>query len=143
MPIAKLSYTMLIHSILPQEIEPVQRLLSANGWEDRVGDLSRFTELIANSQIALVATQGEEVIGFLRALTDGMSNGYISMVAVAEGHRSKGVGTALVQACVGANEHITWVLRAGRPGVSRFYDKLGFKVSTVAMERTRRKASDV
>lgn len=128
---------MEVRPIRAGEIEAARALLMASGWSHRVADAAQFRELLARSQMALVAVDDGRVVGFLRALTDGVTNGYVSMVAVDEALRRNGIGTALMRAAMGDNPQITWVLRAGRPGVAAFYEKLGFRVSTVAMERPR------
>ena len=77
----------------------IQCLSSSEGWttfENRPRDA-----LIAwhQSWPALVAADGEQVIGFLRSLTDGVVTTYIAEVLVAPEWRRKGIGAALLETC--------------------------------------------
>lgn len=126
-----------IRRIQPREIKTVFELLAANGWHARLANIEQFAQLIEASQIAAVAVSAGQVIGFVRAITDGLSNGYLSMLVVAPEHRHQGVGRALVEHALATNPHGTWVLRAGREGAAGFFSRLGFQQSVLAMERPR------
>ena len=122
--------------IAPDDYEPVRQFLSEAGWGQRVGDAEKFKKMIENTGRTVVALEGTRVVGFARALCDEVSNGYISMVAVAADVRGRGVGSELVRRLIGDDAGVTWVLRAGR-GSRGFWEKVGFKPSEVAMERVR------
>jgi ribosomal protein S18 acetylase RimI-like enzyme len=131
--------TFHVRDVLPSEVESVRLFLGQNGWTHRTGSAEHFAQLIANSQRNAVAMKASQIIGFARGITDGLSNGYLSMVVVCGQHRREGVGRALVEHVMGENTDITWVLRAGREGASNFFSSLGFETSTIAMERPRGK----
>ena len=122
--------------ITPEDYEPVRQFLSDVGWQHRVADPEEFVRMLKNTNRTVVAVEDARVVGFARALCDEVSNGYISMVAVAPDMRGRGIGRELVRQLIKEDSEITWVLRAGR-GSGDFWEKMGFESSEVAMERVR------
>jgi GNAT superfamily N-acetyltransferase len=128
---------MIFRAVKSEDYEAVRQFLAANGWEKRVADRERFYKMMDNASRAIAAFEGARIVGFARALCDDVSNGYIGTVAVAEDFRRRGVGRELVERLIGDDKNITWVLRAGR-GSAEFWEKMGFTLSAVAMEKTRK-----
>jgi ribosomal protein S18 acetylase RimI-like enzyme len=126
-----------IEPIEPHQLDAARRLLLTNGWTGARFEPEPFAELCRGSHEALVAIDDERVVGFGRSVADGVSNGYICTLVVDEGHRGRGIARALVARLMGDDPDQTWVLRADRPGLFAFYEKLGFRRSEVTMERVR------
>ena len=127
---------MKFRSITPEDYESVRLFLTEVGWRDRVSDPEKFKKMLAHTSRTVVALDGSLVVGFARALCDEVSNGYISMVAVAADKRGLGIGRELVRHLINADAGITWILRAGH-GSEGFWERVGFKASAVAMEKVR------
>jgi ribosomal protein S18 acetylase RimI-like enzyme len=126
--------------ISPEDFERVRQLLTDVGWGARVQDQNRFAQMMRGATRTVVAFDGDRVVGFGRALTDGASNGYISTLAVASDCRRLGIGTELVRRLMDVQVppgQLTWVLRAGH-GSEEFWGRLGFTRSDCAMELPRR-----
>lgn len=119
-----------------EDYEAVRHFLMEVGWEHRVGDPERFRTMIEKTDRTVVAWDEQRVVGFGRALCDGVSNGYISMVAVAPAQRRQGIGRKLVECLIQGDTNLTWVLRAGHNSEG-FWERMGFTSSSTAMERLR------
>ena len=127
---------MKFRSITPEDYESVRQFLSEVGWQNRVTDPERFKKMLEHTNRTVVAVDGSRIVGFARALCDEVSNGYISMVAVAADKRGQGIGGELVRQLMKEDAGITWILRAGR-GSTGFWQRIGFQSSEIAMERVR------
>src|SRR5688572_23398999 len=127
---------MEFRAINPADYKAIRQFLAENGWEKRVADAEKFRKMMENADRTVAAFDGERVVGFARALCDDVSNGYIGTVAVAEDKRGQGIGRELIERLIENDNHITWVLRAGR-GSEEFWKKMGFTGSEAAMEKTR------
>ena len=124
---------MEFRAIRPEDNEVVRQFLIDMGWGHRVGDPEQFRKMIEKTERTVVAWDEQRVVGFGRALCDGVSNGYISMVGVAADHRGRGIGRKLVEFLIRDDTNLTWVLRAGRDSEG-FWKAMGFSNSSVAME---------
>ena len=122
--------------VQPDEYEAVRLFMVEMGWDKRVEDRERFYKMIANADRTVVALDGERIVGFARALCDGVSNGYIGTVAVAPDKRGQGIGRQIIEQLTGNDPNIIWMLRAGHDS-GQFWEKMGFRHSEWAMEKPR------
>src|SRR6267143_3012975 len=127
---------MQFRSITDDDYESVRQFLSEVGWQHRVHDPEKFKTMLEHTNRTVLAVDGSRIVGFARALCDEVSNGYISMVAVAADKRGQGIGGELVRQLMKEDAGITWILRAGR-GSRGFWQRIGFQSSEIAMERVR------
>jgi N-acetylglutamate synthase-like GNAT family acetyltransferase len=107
-------------------------------WPGRPVDAARIATWVARSASSLVAEAGNRVVGFVRVISDETSSAYIPMLVVHEAWRRKGVGRQLIAKVTDgfSNPEITWVLRA-REGTEPFWNSVGFRMSSRAMEKVR------
>lgn len=120
------------------DYESVYEFLITLGWKKRLRSKELFFKLLDNTNLKLIAIEKNEIVGFVRALCDSVSNGYISMLVVTPNRRSIGIGKGLMTRLMGDDPYITWTLRVNKKQ-ALFFKKLGFKKSTVSMEKIRQK----
>jgi ribosomal protein S18 acetylase RimI-like enzyme len=86
-----------------------------------------LAQQIEGARWVVHAYEGARLVGFARAISDGVSNAYVSSVMVDPGQRRRGVGRAMIERLVGAagDRHIKFVLHT-RKDAAAFYAALGF-----------------
>ena len=121
---------------VPEEYDAIRKLLIQVGWEKHVRDERQFQQMLENSDRTVVALDGLCIVGFARAICDGVSNGYITMVAVSPNERGRGVGAQMVKTLIGNDPRIKWVLTSDQNSVE-FWEKQGFRLLECAMMKPR------
>jgi ribosomal protein S18 acetylase RimI-like enzyme len=80
---------------------------------------------------------GDRLVGFARAISDGVATAYLSSVMVDPDYRRRGVGRAMVQRILQGREDIKFVLHSNQ-GATAYYAAIGFSPITDMMARDRR-----
>jgi GNAT superfamily N-acetyltransferase len=106
------------------DYEQLEALMTEVGWGGR-STRARLEARVRGSRFVVSAWNGDALVGFARAISDGVSSGYVSDVAVRADHRRQGIGAELVRRIVADKPDIKFVLHAD-PKLHAFYGKLGF-----------------
>ena len=77
----------------------VERLSTLQGWPTPHDRPEEALVAWQHSWPTLVVTEGEQVIGFVRGMTDGEITMYIAEILVDANYRGKGIGRLLLDAC--------------------------------------------
>jgi len=113
------------------------RLYRQTGWakERRLEDVRR---MLANSGIVLGVWDGDRLIGFARAISDGVYKAMIDDVVVDEEMRGRGIGSEIVRRMVERLKDVQVVFLPCGERMVPFYQRFGFeRTKTVYMHLKR------
>lgn len=85
-----------------------------------------------NSRIVIFIYDGNKLVGFGRAISDGVIQGAIYDVAVLPDYQRKGIGRIIIEAIVTSLPQCNFILYASA-GKEKFYEKLNFRKMKTAM----------
>ena len=92
-------------------------------------------QAFAASHTTVVAWQGEALIGFGRAISDGICHAALYDVAVRPAFQGQGIGTRIVAAILAGLPPTCTVILFASPGKEPFYRTLGFRRMLTGMAR--------
>lgn len=75
----------------------VHQLLKEEGWISFIDTYKSEYQQALTQSLTYVAKENDEVIGYIRAITDGVYLTFIGELIVTKGHRRKQVGSKLIQ----------------------------------------------
>ncbi len=120
---------MIIREYAELKETEIRALYQAVGWKLYVADMAALMDSFSRSLLVLAAYEGDELLGIIRILGDGVTTALIQDVAVFPQHQRKGVGSALVRAVIGRYEKVRQLLLVtdDTPETRAFYESLGFR----------------
>ena len=101
----------------------VAEILRINGMANYSADLHQ--KAFENSHTVVFAFEGDKLVGFGRALSDGAYQSALYDVAVLPEYQGNGVGRRMVESLIGHCPGCNFILYAA-PGKETFYKKLNF-----------------
>ncbi len=120
--------------------EAVHAFISGESYWGRGRSRELVERTLEGSMRVVGLYQGEEQVGFARAVSDGATMAYLADVYVLEPYRGRGLGVELVREIVDGGElgEMHWMLHTA--DATELYARLGFRAGPLRyplMERPR------
>jgi GNAT superfamily N-acetyltransferase len=97
------------------------------GWPNPPSPLRHY-QLLANSAATVLARISDgTVVGFITAVSDGISCAYIPHLEVLPVYQGQGIGTELVRRMLTQLRHLYMIDLVCDPAVQPFYERLGMR----------------
>ena len=119
-------------------IEQLETLYNDVQWYAYTNDLDVLQQAVSQSLDVISAWNGEELVGLIRVIGDGLTILYIQDILVLNAYQNQGIATQLMQQILEKYSHVRQkvLLTEEAPDVRHFYEKNNFhscdKGSTVA-----------
>jgi GNAT superfamily N-acetyltransferase len=110
---------------------PAQALLELmlqTGW-GKGRHVNGLETMLAGSSIVLSVWNGDRLVGFARALTDGVYRALIEDVIVDESYRARGIGSEIVRMLIDRLSHVEHVYLFTGESLERYYERFGFTLT--------------
>jgi GNAT superfamily N-acetyltransferase len=96
------------------------------GWPNPPSPEAHLRALRGSFAVEL-ALDGDQVVGYITAISDGVSAAFIPHLEVLPAYKGKGIGTELVKRIVDRLSHLYVIDLICDEDVVPFYDRLGFR----------------
>ena len=109
--------------------EELKNLFELVGWKNQ--DSNKLEEAFKYTWKWFTVRDNDDLIGFVRLLSDGIRHVYICNMAVSPKHQSKGVGKSLMKEAMSLLEESNLLPSlVATPGNYDFYRRYGFKTES-------------
>jgi GNAT superfamily N-acetyltransferase len=123
---------MQLHEVDRVEQEELVALYDAVGWTAYTRDPEGLARAISNSTFVVTARDEEgSLVGLARGLSDDVSVFYLQDILVRPERQRRGVGRALLNACLDRFAHVRQkiLLTDDDPAQLAFYESVGYRIA--------------
>ena len=109
-------------------LSKLQKLLDNNTFWAKSRTIKDLKKCLANSDVVISLWVGNEIVGFGRALTDGIYRGVLWDIVIDQNHQGKGYGKLIVKSLLSSKKiRNTKKLYLMTTNKKLFYSQLNFK----------------